>query len=217
MNWFKKISSFNLKFTDEIEQDIQEIAKTVLEYYLNNSQEPQYLGSVKFTDPYQNTQREVNIIVLPSSKTSDQFGYYDPNEETVSIFPHNLRTKITNRTLLFNAFEDGIRHEIAHVIDPKLKIKETGKDKYLSPEEFDAYSKQITEQLKREIENNNNIQPIIEEWLRTDILQDGNPILNYIEALTAWDQSDQENNTNYIRKLKLRIYNEILAKENEDV
>ena len=210
MNWFKKISSFNLRFTDEIEQDIQEIAQTVLEYYLNNIQEPQYLGSVKFTDPYQNTQRKVNIVVLPSSKTNDQFGYYDPNEETVSIFPHNLQTKIKNKTLLFNAFEDGIRHEIAHVIDPKLKIKETGKDNYLSPEEFDAYSKQITEQLKREIKNNKNIKPVVEEYLRTNTLQRSNPISNFTEILEIWNKSDQENNTDYIRRLKLRIYNEVL-------
>ena len=213
MNWLKKISSFNLRFTNEIEQDIPEIAKTVLTYYLNNNQEPLAAGVLKVTDPYKNIQRQINVVILPSSKTNDQIAHYDAKEELISIFPYNLQLKIINKNMLLNAFEDIIKHEIAHAIDPKLSLKskkETNIYEYYSPIEFDGYSKQITEQIKREIKNNINIKPIVKEWLRTDILQQGNPILNYIKILMAWDQSDQENNTDYIRRLKLRIYNEAL-------
>ena len=216
MNWFKKISSFNLRFTDEIEQDIKEVAKTVLNYYLSKNQEPLAAGVFKFTDPYQNIQRQINIVVLPSSQTSDQIAHYDSKEKTISIFPYNLQAEITNENMLLNAFEDAIKHEAAHVIDPKFRLKPKKKTniyEYYSPIEFDGYSKQITEQIKREIKNNSNIKPTVEEWLRTDTLQQGNPILNYIEVLTAWDQSDQENNTDYIRRLKLRIYNEALQED----
>ena len=220
MNWFKKISSFNIRFNDEIEQDIKEITKYVLNYYLEENTELFVMNPWVFSDPYQNTQRKVNIVVFPT-KQGNQIAYYNGDSQTISIFPHNLQTDVKNKNLLFNAFEYAIKHEVAHAIDPKLRIEKPiegeGYEYYSSPAEFDAYSKQITEHLKQYIKENPENKNTIEKWLRNDTLSADNPLTIYSEILQFWAQSDYENKTNYIRKLKQRIYNEVIKEEENNV
>ena len=214
MNWLQKISSFNIRFTDEIEQDIQEITKTVLNYYLNKNKEP--LVMWRPFDPYLKQQRAIKIAILPTSKSKDQIARYNSEKQEIYIFPYNLllETSEINDKNLFSAFYQGVVHEVAHALDPKFKlnskhpIKDTNQyEYYSSPIEFDGYSKQIAEYLKKEIDKNEDTKPIVEDWLRNDILKPDNPLIAYDQSLMYWAQSDQENKTDYIRRFKLRIYN----------
>jgi hypothetical protein len=231
MSWLSrvfKVSSITLRFSEEIKEDIKNIVDAVLNYYLVKSQYVSSFDPWKFKDPYSGQNREINIKILPESPTSNQIAQYIPLVSTIEIFPHNLKTSVTDESLLFSAFYNAISHEVAHCIDPKLspllvnknlkKTKEKSEsDNYVNPVEFDGYSKQIIEDLKQQVDYNPSVLRSIMNWLRTNFLELYSPINMYSSVLKYWTESDKIKKTDYIRKLKQRIYNEVIQGTNENV
>lgn len=80
---------------------------------------------------------------------------------------------------------------------------------YSSPIEFDAYSKGITENIKYHIQHNPNSRQTTIEWLKSCLCYLTPELMAYENAFKNWQQSDQINKTDYIRRLKIRFYNEL--------
>ena len=87
---------------------------------------------------------------------------------------------------------------------------------YLSTIEFDAYSKEITEIIKRVYKGEDN-KEMIRRWISSksfyyeieesmEIVFILNISFFYLEVISYWGK----NNSKYIRKLRQRLYNEVL-------
>jgi hypothetical protein len=213
MNWFSKIyknSSWNIRFSEEIESDIEQIIDVITKYYFKKTPGKEAFNW-EFVNPYTNSKDSVLIAILPKSKNKEQIALYDLLNNIINIYPFNLKTDIKDENIIKNAFKNALQHEVAHKIDPKIKTFKTPKNKYeyyTSRIEFDGYSKQIIEDLKSQIKINPAILTQIINWLRMpseNIL----PIKPYEEILSYWAQHDKNNNSKYIKTLKTRIYNEL--------
>jgi len=87
---------------------------------------------------------------------------------------------------------------------------------YLSAIEFDAYSKEITEIIKTAYKGEDN-KEMIRRWISSksfyyeieesmEIVFILNISFFYLEVISYWGK----NNSKYIRKLRQRLYNEVL-------
>ncbi len=220
MNWYKniiKFSSHNIKFPENLDNDINEIVEEAINYYYSNEEKPKITDNIDIIDPY--TKEEDKIIFVIQPFTVDfinTIASFNPQNRIVSIFPYHHNLENFNEQILFQHYKEKIYHEIAHFIDPKFKIKDFWKDRnkinyLLREEEFDAYSKEIEFVVKSNL-NDNNIEEF-KQWLR-----DGNisflPIyLNfYREMISYWYKNKPE----YIKILKQRLYNVMKGHKNAE-
>ena len=212
-NWLK-ISSVTLRFTPEIENYINEAAKIVTAYYLKRETESLGLNEWIFFDPYRKIKRKINLVIRPEKE--DKSSGYSKEKQTIYIFPYYIQEQVSDSKFLFNYFHKAIEHEFSHVLNPNPQQEQSSPaDPYIyysSPAEFDAYSKEMVTELRNYIKDNPQARLIIEDWLRSDNILSidvNTPLFEYSEALYYWTESDSKKNTNYIRKLKQRIYNEV--------
>lgn len=233
MSWLQniiKLSSWNIKFTDDIYGGIDGIAKNAADYYVNNIKMDD-AEAYSITNPYTNAIIELKVVFFSHNSTIKNLStgklqqgvsaVYNPANNTLSLFPYNdnILTSNTDYNMIYKRLKYSIQHEIAHALDPKIYMdrKETvpgSFEYYASPTEFDAYSKQIIEEVKdSDIYNNtDNINRLL-RWVRSSELSINVPCIlsKYIIILEHWQESDRTKNTNYIRKFKIRIYNEMFS------
>lgn len=213
MSWLYKInkySSWNIRFSKEIENDIEQISDIITEYYLKKTQEKEAFNW-EFTNNYTNNKDSVLVAILPHSKNQEQIALYDPANNIINIYPFNLKTQVIDKTLIKNVLKNALQHEFTHKIDPKIKNYKEPKNQYeyyTSRLEFDGYAKQIIEDLKNQVKLNPLISTEVLNWLRTPG-KIPTPLKPYEEILSYWNQHDKTSNFEYIKTLKKRIYNEL--------
>lgn len=230
------VSSHNIRFTGDTDKDVDGITELIVNFYLNKEQDDAFY-TLHIENPYSNLSMEIQLSIysFESTKkkidsketTKNTFAIYDPyhkllKQKVLSIFPYNIAPS-KDRDWLFNTFKTYIQHEIAHAIDPKIEMSRNSfeggtQEYYSSPVEFDGYSKQITEYLRSQINQNPFIRKTIIKWLRDSHLIPENPLYDFSKAINAWTQSDIENDTGLINRFKHRLYNdlynELFPKEN---
>ncbi|MFA5758894.1 MAG: hypothetical protein WC942_06020 [Clostridia bacterium] len=211
MNWYKrnKLASNNIKFPENIEEDINEISEYCVNYYFEGRQGKEFIKEINFINPYKNKQERVYIVVYPSTSNKiEAIASFNSQNKTIVIFPYHNNTDNINRYELFILIKRAVYHEITHAIDPKLSIPNWQKNriniKYeLKQEEFDAYSKQIEITIKNNLNENN-----FEEFKNWLLSSDINTIPFYLDwyknkFLKEWEKYKPI----YIKKLKQRLYN----------
>ena len=80
-----------------------------------------------------------------------------------------------------------------------------------SPIEFDAYSKQITENLLDSINCDDSIKQKLGAWIRMPSKEMPATLLAYINILDDWKRNDLINKTDHMRRFKIRLYNELFS------
>jgi hypothetical protein len=225
MNWYK-LSSKNIKITDEMIQLSLEIAQEIYKFY-GKQFKIDNIGSVSFTNPYTNLMQKVFIVVMPDKR--EQIAEYVFKNNMLRIFPNSLlsnKNTKTNKDIFINSFKVAIIHELTHSIDPKFytdnKFDGLGKSinvlnkpdqYYIFEPEFDAYSQQITQEIKNYLLNGKISINDVKKWLREKSIIIPPFLLSYKEMLDYWLESDKNRKTNFMIKLKQRIYNEFLQGE----
>ncbi len=209
-NWYKNIkySTRNIKIPNEIEEDINEISKIVTDYRFSNKQKENYIGKLKFTNPYSKQKEKIDIIIIPQNEEFENaIAVYNPFKNSIVVFPYHLITNETNYNKLFNIYKLSIEHEIIHSIDPKSKLDkflyDTDTEKYLVREdEFDAYSNQIKNDILNNLTPEN--KELLKNWLISpDILNLPIFMQHYDNIIKQWLDKKPE----YIKTLKIRLYN----------
>jgi hypothetical protein len=210
MNWYKKIilSSKNIQFPDDIEEQIDEISNKTVEYYFSQQNEKIFGGTFNFINPYNNQLNSIPTIIHPFTiEFKNTIAIFNPQKRILSIFPYHHNIKDINPSNFFNYIKSYIYHEITHAIDPKFLIEDWWRnrqdvDYLLREEEFDAYSKQIEQTIKNNI-NDINIENL-KMWLKTDNtdLMPG-CLKDHLDIIQYW----KINKPIYMKKLKQRLYN----------
>ncbi len=220
MNWYKNIiifSSHNIKFPENLDDDINKIVEEAVNYYYSNEEKPKITDNIDIIDPY--TKEEDKIIFIIQPFTIDfinTIATFNPQNRVVSIFPYHHNLENFNEQILFQHYKEKIYHEIAHFTDPKFKIKDFWKNRnkinyLLREEEFDAYSKEMEIVVKSNL-NNNNIEEF-KQWLRDGGINFLPVYLNfYREMILYW----YENKPEYIKMLKQRLYNVMKGYKNAE-
>jgi len=229
-NWYKNIifSSYNLNFPEEIYSQINETIDSII-LILNNlielPQSPIFIKKIEFINPYFKKYNFSNIY-LNNEFVEQKDGIDIPgirDRITGDIYINIYKLFIYNKSnidinymkkILFNH----LIHELSHSIDPKIieLNKEYNMNEYLKPTEFDAYSKEITENIKNSYKDKNN-RNILKNWIITDNFGHFVPeiikILNMPEhnyyLIQLWKQESPE----LYRRLRERIYNEVLSED----
>lgn len=212
MNWYKKviISTHNIKIPEEIYGDIDEISNIVTNYRLSKKNENEVIGQLNFINPYTKQNENINIAIIPQN---DQYKNSIANykDNLITIFPYHLITNQTNFQILFNAYKLAITHEVTHAIDPKLKINNYTKNinqslLFSRDDEFDAYSNQIKNDILNNFTPEN--EKLLRSWLSSaDALNLPLFIKHYDIVIKDW----LNNNPQYVKKLKTRLYNELFG------
>jgi hypothetical protein len=220
MNWYKyiKFSSNNLKFPQNIEEQIDRISNECVKYYFSKEDKPIIEESFNFINPYSQEKDNIPVIIHPlTNEFKNTTALFNPQKRSLSIFPYHHNLQNVNKNSLLNYIKQYIYHELSHAIDPKFLIKDWWRnrknvDYLLREEEFDAYSKQIEYIIQNNI-NEKNIENL-KTWLRTN---DTNLIPNYLNNYKEIIQYWQGNKPIYIKKLKQRIYNSFIGRPNNAV
>ena len=88
MNWYKleKKSSNNIKFPENIEEDINEATEYCVNYYFERRRDEVYIGDIGIFNPYTNKKEEVSIVIIPNPKgLKGTSGTFNPQNRTISI------------------------------------------------------------------------------------------------------------------------------------
>lgn len=223
MSWLKK-STWNVVVPKSLEKEIGEIASFVAKYYLESNNSPE-ADKMDVFNPYLNSSEEISVVILPFSKTSpNKIAEYDHKTKQLIIYPHNLKTKEKNVTKLTASFYEIIKHELAHVFDPKFyqgrnalrKLDENTLEYYNSPTEFDAYCLQMSTHIKNNI-NDKNIYNNVVEWLKSDVTWIPDILEPFMHILRSWMIYDENakktkyHQRGYVKTFKLRLYNELFG------
>ena len=225
-NWYKKyiFSSWNLKFPENIYPQVDNIVENIVNFYQNFNDipsSPLNIGTVSFVNPY-NNKNVISNIYINNKKVIDDGGTIAKRDRVngnvyFNIFGNLLFKEPTEIELssLRNFSRQHLIHELSHSIDPKIVNLNKVYDysEYLKPTEFDAYSKEITEYIKRAYsfpENKN----ILKEWIIgvnfggiDDTIK---AILKMPEPIFYIIQYWRDNSPEFYRKLRQRLYNEVL-------
>ena len=177
-----------------------------IDYIKKNKTDAEYIGIVKYDNPYTRKKDEIKIVIFPfDNNFRDAIAVYNTSRNTISLFAYHINT--TDLPSLYNEFVEAITHEMTHAIDIKLKTnRNIVEDNYLDRDfEFDGISAQITEHIKNNL-NDTNLSDF-RNWMRT--LSDNVPIviLPFRDYINYW----KTNKPNWFGKLIQRIYNEIFS------
>ena len=211
------VSSHNIRFSEDLNQDIEYITGVVTDFYINKKNHPDIVP-FKIQNDYSGQIESVKVVINPQITSDGVISVYNTFNNTMSIFPNNvdkLYPDDKNRISLFNIFKKTIQHEFVHAIDPKMRRKRPkvipgSSQYYSSPVEYDAYSKQIIEELRVKMSTNPSIIRTLKNWLRSSNAPLG-PISTHSYVLKYWQESDKLNNTDRIRRFKHRVYNELIT------
>lgn len=150
MNWYSKTASKPIRLPFGIEQDIILLAKDIARdaEKINLQDKLQSFRMLTFEDPYTKNLTNIEVLVGPRylARGKGEARYESPY---IFIWPRK------NENWLDIA--STIRHELAHAFDPKFNLSEpTSKmfySEYIqSPEEFDAFTREFTEDLVADIQ-----------------------------------------------------------------
>lgn len=231
MNWYKKVifSSWNLKFPQEIYFQIEETVSLIIPILINliklpNS--PIFIKKIESVNIYNNNLISSNIY-LNNEFVEKENGFDVPglrDRITGDIYLNIYKSFVYNKhSIDINYFRERLTnhiiHELSHSIDPK--IVELNKVyniyEYLKPTEFDAYSKEITESIKNAYRNKDN-KEILKNWIISNSF--GEPIPEIINILNMPEnnyyliQFWRNNQPTFYKKLRQRLYNEVLNESN---
>lgn len=218
MSWLKK-ASWNIRFNEEIKKEIDEFSEWVTNYYMSNTDVKDVVG-LSIKNPYNNNKEfRFKSVISPEHGNWRTGAAYDATIDILFVYPYNIFSKGNkDRIEVFNAIKSYIQHEFVHVIDPKMRMKQFVPDRndslekyYNNPIEFDAYSKQIIENLKLQLESKPDLIYEIESWIRKSSIIPIPDFVNFQTAITYWNDNDSKNKTQYIRRFKSRIFNEIIS------
>lgn len=214
MNWYTKIvlSAYNFRLNQDNESDIDRITNAAVDYTISNKKDKEFVTPpVMLENSYTKEQELVYVIIDPSTK--ENAGNWNPERKTISIFPYWIGKNNGSRQELFDLYRPYVSHEFSHAIDPSIKGEKwknknrLGSPMFLRFDEFNAYSKQMSDYL-RNIANSNNPYRIeqIKEWMRKQNM-DMIPkeIANYKNVLLTW----QKNKPEYIRWFFDKLYNDL--------
>lgn len=217
MNWYRilKFASNNIIFPDDIRQQIDNISKICVDYYLANRQDKTLIGEFSFINPYTNQQDLIPAVVYPYDFAMKGLtAVFNPQRRIITIFPYHNKVQNINKNNLFLHFKENISHEITHAIDPKFLIPDWWRNRnkisyYSKEEEFDAYSKQMEITIKSNLNKENFAE--FKNWLVSSDLSLLPQYLDfYKEMLSFWYKYKPE----YVKKLKQRLYNDFIGKSN---
>jgi len=231
-NWFIKASkNVDIKLGVGFEADVKRIAFEILsewdEFVKSNKE---YVGRKDiYTNKYTKNSQKISYCFFRSGKNKSVIA--DFNEETgnINFFPENLvYTGVLGSLKDANAVDvlaSYIIHETVHNVDPK-SYRDDYRQKqedikrqmdmgfpdayYQSPTEFDAYSKQISYDLKNYANLSEENKIILHNWLSKGSLTDILSIIDtvrygpFIASLESSNKKDY-----YARTLKQRIFNEL--------
>jgi len=219
INWYKKIiySSNNIKFPEDLDNKIDEIAQKSVDFFYSNSEKPIYGGDINIIDPYTDKEDKILFTIYPFTPNEiNSIAVFNPQKRIITIFPFHHNLSYFNENILFQLYKEKIYHEITHFIDPKFKIPDWWRDRskidYLKrEEEFDAYSKEIEFVIKSDLNEQNREK--IKDWLRNGNIYSLPYFFDpYKDTIGYW----KDNVPNFYRMLKQRIYN-LLMEEKENV
>ena len=141
------------------------------------------------------------------------------------LYPNNLHGSFSD-TSVINSYYQSILHELTHSVDPKMqsgsgfnginKVDQINKSKDINDyynfyPEFDAYCRQIIEHVRLQISQNPNEKTSLTKWLESSkVLSFPFVIQPYRSIISSWYQNDTKHKTDYIKKLKIRLYNELI-------
>ena len=208
MNWYKT-SSRNVQITDKMKFLAIEIADTMMQYYGKNFN-PEYLGSESFENPYNNEVQKINVVVF--DKPNDFIAIYAPSNKILNVYPNSLITNNIDKNLIKEYFRQAIIHELVHTVDPWMqfiKIEDQKKqscDNYTLYYEFNAYVRQICENVLFLISQNNFEHTQIKQWLEKENSFYPESIKPYIDILDCWKYSDKIKGTSFIKLFKKKLY-----------
>jgi hypothetical protein len=230
MNWYKKLKrgSYTLNLPAEIYPQIKKIIKDILLFYKNFqalSSSPIQIGTISFFDKYSN--QNISSIIYINNKFIEQEGNIPAQRDRITgniYFNIYKEVEISPKTIDYNYLKhiltNQLVHELSHSIDPKItslqkqypNIKEWSK-----PTEFDAYSRELIEYIRNAYQNPQNKENI-KQWIVSESFGETNPEIirklnipfDLFLIIDFWKQ----NNPIYIKKLKQRIYNEVISNEN---
>jgi hypothetical protein len=216
------VASHNLKFSLHNDKEINRITNKIVSYYIKQKKEQEsYYTYIKFD--YSDKKKKIEpirYIIVPDKTEDGRIGAYYPLDQVLVFYPNNITISTDNKRALFNIFKPTVQHEISHIVDPKsnfidpdAKPRElTPLEYYSSPMEFDAYSKQIIERLRSQITIDPSVKNMVLKWLKDSSAYCGY-LIPYSEVFENWIESDSINKTDYMRRFKNRIYNELFAGE----
>jgi len=220
MNWYKKATSWNIRTTENFIDKCCDIADEAYKF-VGQKFAPAVYNKITFFNLYTNQEEYFDIIIQDDKR--EAIANYNVEKKIMTIYPNSLNdVDMTNETKGIEAIEKAAIHEFTHAIDPKFKQQkfiekqknlgqQFGFDYYNFPTEFDAYSKQITEDIKGFIsaDYDNNFD-IVYNWVMTTDHNIPEFLIDYNKIILAWRQYDNLYRSRYIRKFKQRLYNEII-------
>ena len=225
-NWFIRLlkeASWNIGFTEEIITDIKWLANTAVDFCINKTKISDVIPW-HITNPYTNTKETIQVIIYTQLDTQKEINtgkvsagtgaFYNDSNNSLGIFPYNLgNISNFNKQEFISKITGLIQHEMTHAIDPKIRMDRPqtipGSDAYYNlPIEFDAYCKQIIEELRGKM-TNTTIKDGVLYYIQTNNIGIDNPISAHSKAISAWINSDKRGYTDYIRRFKTRLYNEL--------
>ena len=103
------------------------------------------------------------------------------------------------------------RNDFAAILKAYIIQTQPRNESPSSPTEFDAYSKQITEDLRDTTKNNPSVKQQLITWLRTPSKEMPITLVTYTHILDDWKRSDLINKTDHMRRFKIRLYNELFS------
>lgn len=214
MNWYNKIliASRNIRFSEETENDINEITNFIVDYRIKNEQTKEVVGPLTMENPYTKEELKINIGILPTNSLKPGVGAeYDHNTSILWVYVYHIKSKDENRDTLFPLYRTFISHELVHAIDPHFSqgiyIKPDKKDNnFLTDIEFNGYAKQIVEIVNRKLLDANKINEI-KDWLRTQSIDDlPEDLFSFGGLLSLWKREKPD----YIKRLFSRLYNDCI-------
>ena len=227
MSWYKKTSR-NIDINRDLEIDAIDIAADVVKNWPSfKSSTQEYINyRVTYRSKYTDEDNSVIFAFFETKKNKNVIATYDEMTNLVTFFPENLIhagiVKTFDDPKVIEIIASYIMHEITHNVDPKRnlpdyrqrqeEIKEE-QDKgntnayYRSPTEFDAYSKQISYDIRLFAYKNDKNKEMVLEWLRSNNFDNLFSIIDrkmYEPFLTAISASSKN-----LKILKQRILNEL--------
>ena len=224
-NWYKNTtySSWNLKTPENIYPQIDNIVNNIVDFYRTLKEVPSTplkIGTVSFLDEYSGNNIFSDIYINNKMVEDDGGTFAKRDRDNGNIYFNIFKEAILNGVneqylnTLRNFLRGNLIHELSHSIDPKIVDldKTYNLYDYLKPTEFDAYSKEITDFIKKAYQDKNN-REILKDWIVSSDFgiysEEINNILNMPSPLFQIINIWKNNNLKFYRKLRQRIANEV--------
>lgn len=185
MNWYK-LSSHGFHLPEEILNDIAKISKLIIKYVFDKKTSEEIIETVKVKNTYTKKEDLIPVKAIPKDiYGTGVFGLYNDNLNQIEIFPYNVGDYSSDYNYLLSSYSEILKHEMIHAFDPKIAIRKNrrnslieqgnqkevdridSRDEFLQEHEFDAYSRQITDFITKNISDKNKKE--MREWLRSPL------------------------------------------------